>query len=274
MNNPVSIIIPVYNQGKFIRDAIDSVERCEKSLYDLLIVNDGSNDVLTLKVLDELRSDGYKILDQENRGLAEARNRGIREAKSEFILPLDADNKIRPAYLEKSLQIFRTAPQIGVIYGDLEFFGERQGRLNAPEPDPDLLIAYNFIDACAIFRKIVWEDCAGFDSCMPISGFEDWDFWLRAVEANWKFFHIPEILFDYRVRSDSMLQTCRLDPQKMEALHRYVYAKHWTAAQKAILKAYGPQISTNHLAANSKPRWSIKLKRYVKKVLGFFQKSV
>jgi hypothetical protein len=94
---------------------------------------------------------------------------------------------------------------VDVIYSDAEYFGDRSGRWQVPEFDLLLLVRTNFIDACALFRKKLWEEVGGYDEYKPLSGWEDWDFWLRAAAHGGTFFHLPEIGFDYRVRSDSMI---------------------------------------------------------------------
>jgi hypothetical protein len=94
---------------------------------------------------------------------------------------------------------------VDVIYSDAEYFGDRSGRWHVPEFDLLLLVRTNFIDACAVFRKTLWEEVDGYDAYKPLSGWEDWDLWLRAAAHGGTFFHLPEIRFDYRVRRDSMI---------------------------------------------------------------------
>jgi glycosyltransferase involved in cell wall biosynthesis len=104
----VSIIIPCYNHGKYIMDAISSVEKIEdKNLYELIIINDGSTDEYTNTLLKELSDKGYYVIFQENKGLATSRNNAIAISKGEYILPLDADNKIRPEYIYKGINIYQ-----------------------------------------------------------------------------------------------------------------------------------------------------------------------
>ncbi|HEY8916042.1 MAG TPA: glycosyltransferase family 2 protein, partial [Chitinophaga sp.] len=91
MGNPiVSIIIPCYNQGHFLQDALKSLAACDADLYELIIVNDGSTDAATNTYLRELSNQGYHVIFQENQGLGAARNTGIRAAKGRYLLPLDA----------------------------------------------------------------------------------------------------------------------------------------------------------------------------------------
>jgi glycosyltransferase involved in cell wall biosynthesis len=223
----LSVIIPCYNQGEYLLEAISSVQRCQShDLYELIIVNDGSTDPITQKVLNYLKDRSYLIIDQPNQGLSGARNTGIKSAKGRYILPLDADNKIRETYIYKSIEILDEYPEIGVVYGNAEFFGDKTGLWEIPEFDVNRLVMGNYIDACAVFRKAVWEDCGGYDSQIPNKlGYEDWDFWLGAAEKGWKFHHIPEVLFEYRFRNDSMVSGCNI-PENRKQLFRYICAKH------------------------------------------------
>ncbi len=227
----LSVIIPCYNQGEYLLDAIASVEDCFYAPLELIIVNDGSTEPLTLEMLDYLQKQEYQLIHQSNQGLATARNVGIESAQGKYILPLDADNKIRPDYIIKGIDILDQFPRVGVVYGDVEFMGDRTGIWQVPDFDPTRLLQGNYIDACAIFRKTLWQDCGGYDPHIPDKlGFEDWDLWLTALEKGWEFYHIPEVLFNYRVRTNSMVTRC-LIPENQEKLIRYLRTKHQTLYQ-------------------------------------------
>lgn len=223
----VSVVIPCYNQGEYILEAISSVEACQERIYEILIVNDCSTENLTIKVLNYLRDNGYLVIDhQSNQGLAEARNTGVMKARGRYILPLDSDNKIRPEYLTKAIEILDKYPEIGIVYGNPEYFGERTGVWEVPEFNINKIAARNYIDACAIYRKQVWQECGGYDPKIPDKlGYEDWDFWLGAAENGWQFYHVNEVLFDYRVRGDSMVSACRI-PENHARLVHYISSKH------------------------------------------------
>ena len=226
--NPIklSVVIPCYNHGDFILEAIASVESCQEKVYEILIINDGSTDGLTQTVLQSLSEKGYRVIDQKNQGLAIARNHGIELAKGRYILPVDADNKIRPDYMTKAIDILDREPEIGVVYGNCEYFGGVTGIKQVPEFDINRIVRGNYIDACAVFRKTVWEDCGGYDDKIPEQfGYEDWDFWLGAAEKGWQFSHIDEVLFDYRLRDRSMVSSCNI-PENRRELFRYISTKH------------------------------------------------
>jgi glycosyltransferase involved in cell wall biosynthesis len=200
----VSIVIPCFNHGAMLREALASLEEVRnENLLEVIIVDDGSSDAETIRILEEVAEVGYKVVSQPNGGLGAARNAGIRRAKGEFILPLDSDNRLRRVYLEQGVSLLRENPSLGVIYADAEYFGEKTGRWQVQEFDLLSLIRMNFIDACALYRKALWEGVGGYDEQMPWMGLEDWDFWLRVACHGGRFFHLPAVGFDYRVRSDS-----------------------------------------------------------------------
>ena len=202
----VSIVIPCYNQGTMLREALASIEQVRNgNLLEVIIVDDGSSEPETTKILGELEQTDYRVVSQPNRGLGAARNAGIRLAKGELILPLDSDNRLRAVYLTEGVSLLKENPNAGVVYADAEYFGERSGRWDVPEFDLLLLVRTNFIDACALFRKSLWEEIGGYDEQMPWMGWEDWDFWLRVASHGDTFAHLHKIGFDYRVRKDSMV---------------------------------------------------------------------
>lgn len=235
----LSVIIPCYNQGEYLLDALTSIQSCLDPVYEIIIVNDGSNDAITVNLLAYLREQEYFILDQENQGLSGARNSGIAKASGRYILTLDADNKIRPDYILKGIAILDQNPDVGVVYGKPEWFGEIDRPWSMPEKfDAGQLILGNYIDACAVFRKSVWEDCGGYDTHLPVAAWEDWDFWLGALERGWKFHYVPEVLYEYRVRKSSMVATCDL-PENRSRLFKYICTKHAKLYRTAFAQMVG-----------------------------------
>src|SRR5436309_2407213 len=202
----VSIVIPCFNHGAMLREALASLEEVRnENLLEVIIVDDGSSEAETIRILKEVAEAGYKVVSQPNGGLGAARNAGIRGAKGEFILPLDSDNRLRRVYLEQGVSLLKENPSLGVIYADAEYFGEKTGRWQVQEFDLLSLIRMNFIDACALYRKVLWEEVVGYDEQMPWMGLEDWDFWLRVASRGGTFVHLDKIGFDYRVRKGSQI---------------------------------------------------------------------
>ncbi len=205
-NGKVSIVIPCYNHGAMLREALASIEQVRnENLLEVIIVDDGSSDAETIRILKEAAQAGYCAMAQSNRGSGAARNTGIRLAKGEFILPLDSDNQLRDIYFNEGVSVLRRNSSVGVVYTDAEYFGERSGRWYVSDFNLLSLIRMNFIDTCALYRKELWEEVGGYDEHKPLSGWEDWDFWLRAAAHGGTFVHLSKIGFDYRVRADSQL---------------------------------------------------------------------
>lgn len=226
MGNPiVSIIIPCYNQGHFLQDALKSLAACDADLYELIIVNDGSTDAATNTYLRELSNQGYHVIFQENQGLGAARNTGIRAAKGRYLLPLDADNTIYPAYLTYGINILDQHPDVAVVYGDAQYFGDRTGIWKPGAFNLQRLMLGNFIDACAVIRRSVVEEVGYYDN-MKIMGCEDWDLWLRIAFKGHRFHYVEEVLFDYRVNQQSMIRTLNANIAKQNAIEEYFIKKY------------------------------------------------
>jgi glycosyltransferase involved in cell wall biosynthesis len=221
----ISIIIPCYNQGLYIQDALDSLKKCDPRLYEVIIINDGSSDNYTNEYLKRLSENGYHVIFQENKGLGEARNVGIAHSKGQYILPLDADNKILPAYLEDSFRIFSKEKETAVVYGNAGYFGQKTGVLKPGHFNLQRMMLGNYIDACAVIRKSVLEEVGYYDN-MQIMGFEDWDLWLRIAFKEYKFHYIDKVLFEYRVSANSMIKNLTADIKKQNAIKDYFLEKY------------------------------------------------
>ena len=201
---PLSIVIPCYDMGELLLEAVASVERNVPEPYELIVVDDGSRQERTEAVLASLRRAGYTVLHEENAGLAAARNLGVAAARGRHVLPLDADNRLLPGFAAAALRVLDADSAVGVVYGGRVEFGARTQQVEVPEFDLDSLLRANFIDACAVFRREVWEQCGGYDAAMPAMGWEDWDLWIGAAERGWAFRRLPAMTFEYRVRPGSM----------------------------------------------------------------------
>jgi glycosyltransferase involved in cell wall biosynthesis len=223
----LSVVIPCYDLGELLVEALASAERsaagrCE-TICEIIIVNDGSRQPRTLEVLGVLRDAGYRVLDQPNSGLAAARNRGVGEARGRIIIPLDADNRLLPGYPAAALRVFDADRQVGVVYGDRLDFGLRAGRTEVPELDLGTFLWANNIDACAAYRRKVWEDCGGYDAGALV--WEDWELWIAAAERGWRFHRLDEPTFEYRVRPDSMIALAQQEGLR-PAVREHIYRKH------------------------------------------------
>jgi len=205
-------------------EALDSLSHCNQDLFDLIIVNDGSTDEKTIAIIAELKDNGYRVIEQSNQGLGAARNAGIRSCKTKYFLPLDADNKVLPDFFLKGIKVMEEKPHIAVVYGNARLFGDAVGILSPGEPNLQRMMLGNYIDACALIRREVFEKIGYYDQ-LKIMGYEDWDLWLRFLFAGYKFHYIDEILFEYRVRRESMIRSLRADCSKQNMAEQYILNK-------------------------------------------------
>lgn len=233
-NNPtaisdVSVVITCYNDGQYLKEALYSVRR---SLLEVpvMIVNDGSTDEGTLTVLEELREAGVNVLDQENKGLPAARNVGFDAVTTEYVLPLDADNRIDPSYLQLAVDALNATPEAAFAYADRRTFGGTPKLKRVGEVSDLAMLVGNHIDACAVIRKSAWEEVGKYCESLR-DGYEDWDLWL-SFQKRYSRVHLPFPLFDYREREGSLLgkmddpELRRRTVQAITKRHAEAYEEH------------------------------------------------
>jgi glycosyltransferase involved in cell wall biosynthesis len=209
MNQPdpvVSVIMPCYNQGRYLDEAVESVLAQTYQNFEIIVINDGSTDAETIEILRDYQKPGVAILHTENRGPAAARNTGIEQARGQYILPLDADDRIAPTYLEQAVKILDENSNVGIVYCEAEFFGEKTGKFDLPGFNFPGILLGNMIFNSSFYRKTDWEKVGGYKD--NYRGWEDYDFWLSLLELGREVIRIPETLYFYRQintsRSNSM----------------------------------------------------------------------
>lgn len=221
----VTVIMPCYNHGEFIREALQSVYEQHHSNYEIIIVDDGSTDEHTKNVLRKLEQEkNIRIIYQENAGPSVARNRGLKHAQGKYIFPLDADNRTSKKYIEAGVAVMEKEESVGVVYGNHIFFGDKNEVYHNREFDLRTLLLYNYIDTCAVIRKRAFDDVGGFDEWMSSKGLEDWDLWIAFAAKGWQFRYLPEVMFEYRVLSNA--RTFRDALKNQKELIEYVVKKH------------------------------------------------
>jgi len=217
----VSVVIPCFNQGLYLDEAVDSVLAQTFQDFEILVVDDGSTDAETVKILKEYARPKTRVIHTDNQGLSAARNNGIREAQGAYILPLDADDKIGKGYLEEALRILDQHPEIGIVYCEASYFGVKGGRWDLPEYSLDKIMNHNVIFCTALFRKADWAAVGGYNVNM-VYGWEDWDFWLSLIHRGLKVYRIPKAYFYYRLREGSMVHAMDEEQRFFMRLHAYL----------------------------------------------------
>lgn len=194
--------MPCYNDGAYIEEAIASVQAQTYEDIELIIIDDGSDDGNTIRILDEISKGDIKIIRTNRLRPAGARNAGIAAATGTFILPLDSDDIIEPDYVKKAVKILQEDERIGVVYCYADLFGERSGRWDLPNYSIEKMLLDNIVFVTSMFYKDDWEKVGGFNTDMQ-HGMEDYDFWLSLLEIGREIYQMPEILFHYRIKPSS-----------------------------------------------------------------------
>lgn len=219
----VSVIIPCYNQGQYVMETLDSVLNQTYQNLEVIIVNDGSDDQQTTSILDQIDRKNVQVLHTDNQGLAAARNNGIQVAQGQIVLPLDSDDLIAPDYVEQAVAILEKNEDVGIVYCRAQLFGAIETEWQLPPYSLKEILLDNVIFCSALFRKSDWQAVGGYDPGM-IYGWEDYDFWLSLIELGRKVYQIPEILFSYRVTSDSMVRS--KERWQKVAMFKRIFERH------------------------------------------------
>lgn len=224
MEHRVSVVIPCYNDGKYLREAVQSVLQSTYENIQILIIDDGSTDNTKLVALDlQQLSPKVEYYYQTNSGLSSARNSGIDIANGEYILPLDADDKISPDYISEGVKVLLEKPDVKVVYCNANFFGNKEGPWSLKPYSSKMLPHENVIFCSALYRKQDWSDVGGYSSEMK-SGWEDWEFWISVLKSGGKVIKLPITGFFYRIKENSMRKG--MTKKKKAASIKFLNEKH------------------------------------------------
>ena len=201
----VSIVIPCFNGGGLVREAVASALAQTHADVEVVVVDDGSTDPVTLAALEGVDAGPARVIRQENRGLSGARNRGIEEATGDYILPLDHDDEIYPTYVAQAAAVLDEQPGVGIVYARAERFGASSGEWVLPDFTVGRMLTGNLIHASAAFRREDWRTVGGYSSALR-RGYEDHDFWLKLLSLGRDVVRLDEILFRYRDTEDSLVK--------------------------------------------------------------------
>ncbi len=220
-----TVIVPCFNMGNTLSETIDSILNQTLRDIQILVIDDASTDDFTKKELSKYNDIVDIVWLEKNGGLSHARNTGIKLAKSEYVLCLDSDDKIEKTYLEKAKIIFDNDKSVGLVSSGMQHFGASHIKM-MPSIDFTLmqLMTVNRIPVASCVRKKVYDDIGIYDENLSV--YEDWDLWIRLFASNrkWEMMIIPEYLFFYRVRKNSMMHS--LDEEKMTNSLRHIINKH------------------------------------------------
>ena len=265
--------MPCHNHGEYLGEAVGSVLGQTYENFELVIVDDGSTDENTRRHLNRYEHPQIRLFQTTHQGLANARNTAIAAAKGKYILPLDADDMIGETYLEKAASILEANENIGIVYSKAEFFGEASGEWELPPYRfPEILFG-NVIFCSALFRKRDWAAVKGYNSNM-VYGWEDYDFWLSLIELGREVVRIPETLFFYRKRSNSMVRAMSRDHMvysyaQLFKNHPQLYAKN---GESLLLNSFERMVRLENIIRDVESSWSWRLTKPLRSANRIFRR--
>lgn len=218
----VQVVVPCRNDGDFLAEAVASVDEVADGSVELTIVDDGSDDAETLRILDALRRSGRDVVVTRGIGLAAARNVATSRSRSCAVVPLDADNKLLPP-LVSALHLVESG-KADVVHGKWRQFGVLSGVVTPPEMALDNLLWTNTIDACALIRRDLLDALGGWDPALRF--WEDWDLWLGATARKARVVRLDAVTFEYLVRPRSLSRTVQEDPAIHDQVVLRITKKH------------------------------------------------
>lgn len=221
----VSVVIPCYNQAHFLPEAIESALSQTYHSIEVIVVDDGSPDN-TAEVV--ARYPGVRCVRQENRGLGGARNSGFRASNGEYVLFLDADDRLMPNAVTAHLSCFGQHPEAGFVVGDIDNIGLDGSHLGSPrwplligDVYEDVLKVNHVANGIAVmWRRWVFEQMGGFKPCC--SPAEDIELLLRASRA-FRSAHHRSTVAQYRRYPETLSRKGEI---MLPAIHRVMRLQH------------------------------------------------
>jgi glycosyltransferase involved in cell wall biosynthesis len=220
----VAVIIPCYNLGQYLDDAVDSVLAQTFSDYEILIVDDGSTDESTRRLLANYRKPRTRVLRSENKGLPAAKNLGLANTAGGYVCMFDADDRLEKTFLEKSVAVLDAEPDIAFVSHWVRTFGDEERDWTPTDCSFPALLDMNTVNGAALVRRSALESAGRFDETMR-DGCEDWDIWISLVERGLRGKILTEVLFHYRRRPQSMSRVM-LSGVGHPHLYRFLAQKH------------------------------------------------
>lgn len=231
---PLSVVMPVYNGEKYLKEAIDSVLNQTYTDFELLIIDDGSIDS-SVEIINTIKDSRIRLLKNEkNQGVAYTRNVGLKEAKGEFLAWMDCDDLAEPNRLEIQINYLKENLEVGICGTALKRFGDGTPHIsqlfsNSEVIKAALLFYTSIRPATAMYRmKMVKKAQLKYDPRLAIA--EDYDFFFEAS------FHFPmkninQVLYSYRASETSIMKVYSERKKQVFEFHKIIYSKAFEKLQ-------------------------------------------
>jgi glycosyltransferase involved in cell wall biosynthesis len=225
----VSIVMPVFNGARYLRESLDSILAQTHSSWQLVIVDDGSTDETPRIVGDYVRRDSRveTVRHERNRGVFAGLNTGFARARGDYLTWTSDDNRYAPGAFAEMGLVLGVRPDIDLVYSDYTIIDEHGNAVSEVRvPDVSQLVYQNVIGGCFLYRRRVYDELGdyGDEPAMAL----DFDYWLR-VSTRFRMAPLHKILYEYRYHPGSL--TSRR-PEELQAsvdlvLERNLPRLHW-----------------------------------------------
>jgi glycosyltransferase involved in cell wall biosynthesis len=194
----ISVIVPSYNYGRFLNDALDSVVAQVRPADEIVLVNDGSSDETdtVMRQFADSHAGTVMLSRTTNRGTVASFNDGVEASSGSVVVILSADDTMSPNYLA-DLESALTSGGYGFAYAQMKLFGAFDSVFPARPYDPQFLARANYVNASSMFCRALFDDVGGFNPKFDRSH-EDWAFWLAARNRGWLGIGVNSCWLNYR----------------------------------------------------------------------------
>jgi glycosyltransferase involved in cell wall biosynthesis len=232
----VSVITPVFDTGAALEPMFASVAAQTYADWEHVVVDDGSTDPTTQRLLDAAASRPKTTVRRTaNRGPAAARNEALATAQGAYVLPLDADDYLDAAFLAKTVPILDATLDVGIVHTWVGLVGGHVGTWKTGPATIPALLARCTLHVTSLFRRALVDPADAFDASFVETG-EDWDFWIRLAARGVVAREVPEVLAYYRRTAGSRDDAAR-GPERADAVMRRLLAKH-----RELYAAHAPEV--------------------------------
>jgi O-antigen biosynthesis protein len=218
----ISVVMPTYNTPeRFLRAAIDSVLNQAYPYWELCIADDASTEPHVRRILEDYAAKETRIklaLREQNGHIAAASNSALKLAIGEYVALLDHDDAITPDALYQVVTLLNQHPEADMIYSDEDKWDEQEKRMNPffkPDWCPDSFLTRMYTCHLGVYRRALVEQVGGFR--VGYEGSQDYDLVLRVTEQTQNIFHLPKILYHWRINAASVASSPDAKPYAYEA---------------------------------------------------------
>lgn len=257
----VTVSVAYYNLGAYLEETLSFLAQQTYTNLEVLVINDGSTDPHSVAVFEQMRTKfpQFRFFEQANAGIGATRNRGLREARGKYFIPVDADNIPRMDMVQRFVAGMEHNPHLAALtcyflafrrFADLVEgqFAYAYKPVGGPRVLGCLQNVYG--DGNAIFRTEALRAVGGFETDRDTS-FEDWEVFVKLVNAGQRLDVVPDFLFYYRHRDAGFSRVTNGYRNQQRVLRRFFEIENLPVEERALLWNWlvGSQRRIEELAA-------------------------